>query len=93
MKRQHAVVALVLLGTSLCVDARESSDRKIRMECSPDRAPMMADVVRAIEFSDYTASPPARRQILARAQEVCERNPTGVMTFVPHRDDARLVSK
>ena len=93
MKRQHAVVALVLLGTCLCVDARESSDRKIRIECSPDRAPMMADVVRAIEFSDYTASPSARRTILARAQEVCARNPVGVMTFVPKHDDARLASQ
>ena len=51
MKRQHAVVALVLLGTCLCVDARESPEGKIRIECSPDRAPLMADVDRAIEFS------------------------------------------
>lgn len=93
MKRQHAVVALVLLGTCLGVGAHESSDRKIRIECSPERAPMMADVVRAIEFSDYTASPSTRRAILARARDVCTRNPTGVMTFVPRRDDARLASQ
>lgn len=95
MKRQHAIVAFVLVGTCLCASAHESSGRPIKLSCPPDRSALMADVVRAIEFSDYTASPPARREMLARAREICSRNSSAVLTFVPPRrnGDAQLASK
>ena len=92
-----AAVALVLLGTGLCAEARDHADRKIVIACPPTRAPMMADVVTAIEFSDYDASPSVRREILARAREACAARPDAVLSFAPperaQSGDSQLASK
>ena len=95
MKPLRIAIATVLFANCVCAAALEHPDRKIVIACPPSRAPMMADVVRAIEFSDYTASPSARRKILARAREECALQPNGVMTFVPPKQDgdAQLASK
>jgi hypothetical protein len=83
-----ATTALVLLGSTLSTQALDKPDRKIVITCSDTHRPMMAEVVQAIEFSDYEASPKVRREILALARERCASQPTSVLTFVPRRDRA-----
>jgi hypothetical protein len=94
-----ATAALALMGGTLSASALEKPDRKIVLTCSATHRPMMAEVVQAIEFSDYTASPSVRREILALARERCASQPSAVLTFVPpqgERDrtpDSELASK
>lgn len=87
-----SVIALAVAGSAF---AGQHEPRPIRIECSASRSPMMFDVERAIEWSDYSVSPPARRDILARARAACAARPTAVLTFAPHvkEDNAQLAEK
>ena len=78
-----ATTAIALLGCTLSTYALEKPDRKIVITCSPTHRTRMAEVVQAIEFSDYEASPRVRREILALARERCASQPTSVLTFAP----------
>jgi hypothetical protein len=83
-----ATTAIALLGCTLSAYALEKPDRKIVITCSTTHRLMMAEVVQAIEFSDYEASPKVRREILALARERCASQPTSVLTFVPRADQS-----
>ena len=83
MKNLRLAALATLLCCSLPVQGHERPVRKIVLKCPPDRQPMMWDVQRAIESSDYFASPTARREMLARAREACMNRPSSTLTFMP----------
>jgi hypothetical protein len=93
MKLCHiGLAALVLLGSPLCVNAQDKPDRTIVLACST-RLPVMADIVHAIEISDYWAPVNVRRKILSLAREACAQRPTAVLAFVPRESQAPVASK
>jgi|SRR6516225_8717173 hypothetical protein len=86
MKNQRLAAFVVLLCCSVSTPAHESPTRKIVLKCPPDRQPMMWDIERAIEYSDYFAPPSVRREMLARAREACTDHPSMSLTFMPPAD-------
>ena len=83
-----ALTALALLGSAVCANAHNVPDRKVVLDCSKTSVPQMADVDRAIYFSDYRAPTNVRRRIVDLAREACASRPTMMLTFVPPRGGA-----
>jgi hypothetical protein len=61
----------------------------IVLACSKAHPPIMTDVARAIDASDYWAPRDVRREMLVLARDACATKPGAVLTFVPpKRNDA-----
>lgn len=80
---KHGLAALAIaLCCGLSAPAQANPPRKVVITCPADRPPIMDDIRRAIEHSDYTVTLHARLQMLARSKEHCAIRPAETLTFV-----------
>lgn len=87
MKAQYlAFIAFTASASAVSVQAHQvDPGGKIEVTCPASDTVRMASVSRAVDKSHYWAPQSARKQMLALAQQACERGAT-VVTFVPPAD-------
>ena len=83
---QICIGALAVLTGGISAQAHQyGPGAKITVFCQQGWTPHMADVARAVDHSDYSATPGARKEMLALARQACASGSKRV-AFVPPRD-------
>ena len=83
---QICIGALAMLTGAISAQAHQNGPgAKITMFCQQGWTPHMADVARAVERNHFSATPAARKEMLALTRQACASGSKGV-AFVPPRD-------